>query len=194
MRSWLFGSVMRAYMRSPSTTTAGRREQAPAAMTSTTSLISNKRPTMASAATWLPPSRTYALPKAAGRAPSSPVGFCFGGRISFNQATSRQDLAGVVGFYGGVAEEGPDDSTAPVAQAPGYRCPVLGLFGGADRSITAEYVEAFGRALESSGIRHELVTYEGAPHSFFDRRFTEHAKASHDAWARVLAFIKDETN
>jgi dienelactone hydrolase len=61
---------------------------------------------------------------------------------------------------------------------------VLGLFGGADPSITTEHVEAFRRAPESSGIRHELVTYEGAPHSFFDRRFTEHAKASHDAWAR----------
>jgi carboxymethylenebutenolidase len=133
-------------------------------------------------------------PEGGGASAVFTVGFCFGGRISFNQATSRQDLAGVVGFYGRVAGEGPDDSTAPVAQAPGYRCPVLGLFGGADRGITAEHVEAFRRALESSGIRHELVTYEGAPHSFFDRRFTEHAKASHDAWARVLAFIKDETS
>lgn len=122
------------------------------------------------------------------------VGFCFGGRVSFNQAASRQDLAGVVGFYGRVAEEGADDSTAPVAQAPGFGCPVLGLFGGADPNIRAEHVEAFRRALHASGIPHELVTYEGAPHSFFDRRFAEHAKASHDAWARVLAFIKDETS
>jgi carboxymethylenebutenolidase len=118
------------------------------------------------------------------------VGFCFGGRISFNQA-SRRDLAGVVGFYGRVAEEGPDDSTAPVVQAPGYRSPVLGLFGGTDRGITAEDVEAFRRELDARGIRHELVTYEGAPHSFFDRRFREHSKATQDAWTRVLAFIRE---
>jgi carboxymethylenebutenolidase len=122
------------------------------------------------------------------------VGFCFGGRISFNQAASGRGLAGVVGFYGRVEAEEPDDPSAPVVQAPNYRCPVLGLFGGADRSITAEHVEAFRRALDESRIRHELITYEGAPHSFFDRTAAEHAAASQDAWTRVLAFIKDESS
>jgi carboxymethylenebutenolidase len=117
------------------------------------------------------------------------VGFCFGGRISFNQAASPQGLAGVVGFYGRVAEEGPGDPTAPVVQAPRYRCPVLGLFGGADPRITAEHVEAFRKALDSGRVRNELVIYQGAPHSFFDRAFTEYALASQDAWTRVLAFV-----
>jgi carboxymethylenebutenolidase len=120
------------------------------------------------------------------------VGFCFGGKISFNQAASRQDLAGVVGFYGRVAKEEPGDPSAPVVQARNYRCPVLGLFGGADPSITADDVEAFRRALVTSGIPHEILTYEDAPHSFFDRRFANHANASRDAWARVLAFIRQE--
>lgn len=122
------------------------------------------------------------------------VGFCFGGRMSFNEAASRQDLAGVVGFYGRVAEEELGDPSAPVVQAPSYRCPLLGLFGGADPGIPAEDVEAFRRALVASGIRHEIVTYEGAPHSFFDRRFANHASASQDAWARVLAFIRQESS
>ena len=130
-------------------------------------------------------------PEGGGASAVFTVGFCFGGRISFNQAASQQGLTGVVGFYGRVAEEEPGDWTAPVARAPGYRCPVLGLFGGADPNITAEHLEAFRRALDASGIRHELVTYEGAPHSFFDRRFADHAKASQDAWARVLAFIRE---
>jgi dienelactone hydrolase len=30
-------------------------------------------------------------------------------------------------------------------------------------------------------------SYAGAPHSFFDRRFEEHAEASEDAWRRVRA-------
>jgi carboxymethylenebutenolidase len=33
------------------------------------------------------------------------------------------------------------------------------------------------------------VVYPGAPHSFFDRSYKEHAEASTDAWRRVLAFI-----
>jgi carboxymethylenebutenolidase len=49
------------------------------------------------------------------------VGFCFGGRVSFNQSASRQDQAGVVGFYGRVEEEEPGGPTAPVVQAPSYR-------------------------------------------------------------------------
>jgi carboxymethylenebutenolidase len=34
-----------------------------------------------------------------------------------------------------------------------------------------------------------VVTYEGAPHSFFDRRQAEHQAASDDAWARVIRFV-----
>jgi len=131
-------------------------------------------------------------PEGGGASAVFTVGFCFGGRISFNQAASREELAGVVGFYGRVAEEEPGDPSAPVVQAPSYRCPVLGLFGGADPNIAAEHVEAFRRALVASGVPHEIVTYEGAPHSFFDRRFANHANASQDAWARVLAFIRQK--
>jgi len=38
-------------------------------------------------------------------------------------------------------------------------------------------------------VDYELVTYEAAPHSFFDRKQEEFAAASDDAWARTLAFI-----
>jgi carboxymethylenebutenolidase len=34
-----------------------------------------------------------------------------------------------------------------------------------------------------------VVIYPGAPHSFFDRRATDYADASADAWQRVLGFI-----
>jgi carboxymethylenebutenolidase len=74
-----------------------------------------------------------------------------------------QGLGGVVGLYGRVAEEEPGDPTAPVVQAPRYRCPVLGLFGDADPTITAEHVAAFREALDAGGIRNEVVIYQGAP-------------------------------
>jgi carboxymethylenebutenolidase len=88
-----------------------------------------------------------------------------------------------------VAEAEPGDPAAPLVQAPRYRCPVLGLFGGADPAITAEHVAAFREVLDAGRIRNELVVYQGAPHSFFDRAFTDYARASQDAWSRVLAFI-----
>lgn len=129
-------------------------------------------------------------PEGGGAAAVYTVGFCMGGRLSFNQAASGLGLAGVIGFYGRVAEEEPGDPTAPVVQAANYACPVLGLFGGADPKITTEHVEAFHEALEAAEVPNELVTYEGAPHSFFDRAFVEYESACQDAWTHVLTFVK----
>jgi carboxymethylenebutenolidase len=62
--------------------------------------------------------------------------------------------------------------------------------GGADTFITANYVEDFDKALTSAGLDHEVVSYPGAPHSFFDRSYEQHAEASKDAWQRILAFVE----
>ena len=45
-------------------------------------------------------------------------------------------------------------------------------------------------ALAAAGVEHEVVTYAGAPHSFFDRKQEEFADASEDAWRRVLDFLE----
>jgi carboxymethylenebutenolidase len=117
------------------------------------------------------------------------VGFCFGGRNSWLSAAGGHGLAGAVGFYGRPGR-GQDGSPGPAQRAVELDAPILGLMGGADQAITAEDVAAFEEALSVAGVEHELVTYEGAPHSFFDRRYEEHAEASEDAWRRVLAFIE----
>lgn len=117
------------------------------------------------------------------------VGFCFGGGESILAATSEElGLAGAVAFYGGLDRakwglESPKDRAAEV------RCPLLGLYGGEDQSIPTEMIERFDSDLDASGQPHEIVVYEGAPHSFFDRRQEEYAEASEDAWRRVLAFL-----
>jgi len=109
------------------------------------------------------------------------VGFCFGGRQSWLAAAEQDGLAGAVGFYG--------RPTEPAGRAAELTAPILALQAGADQNITAEDNAAFERALEAAGVEHELVTYEGAPHSFFDRKQEDYAAASEDAWARVLAFL-----
>jgi carboxymethylenebutenolidase len=109
------------------------------------------------------------------------VGFCFGGRNSWIAAASGHGLAGAVGFYG---------RPAPAAErAAEIAAPILALQAGADANITADDNAAFDRALTDAGVEQEIVTYEGAPHSFFDRKQEEFQAASDDAWARTLAFI-----
>jgi acetyl esterase/lipase len=61
--------------------------------------------------------------------------------------------------------------------------------GGDDPSIPPEDVAGLEAALSAAGVEHDVVTYEGAPHSFFDRKQEEFAEASEDAWTRTLAFI-----
>jgi carboxymethylenebutenolidase len=131
-----------------------------------------------------------ALRERTGAAEAVTVGFCFGGTQSFLASTNPElDLDGVVGFYGGLNPERWGDMS-PIYRAPDMRGPVLGLYGGADEGIPPDQIEAFEQALATAGVDHEIVVYPGAPHSFFDRRFEEHAEACADAWRRVLGFLQ----
>jgi carboxymethylenebutenolidase len=130
-----------------------------------------------------------ALRERTGAAAAVTVGFCFGGTQSFLAGTNPGlELDGVVGFYGGLSPE-RWGRMSPIHRAPDMRGPVLGLFGGEDPGIPPEQVDAFDRALAAAGVEHRIVTYPGAPHSFFDRRYEEHTLACEDAWRRVLGFL-----
>ncbi len=117
------------------------------------------------------------------------VGFCFGGRNSWLAAAGGHGLAGAIGFYGRPGE-GRDGAPGPAQRASELAAPILALQAGADQNITAGDNAAFDEALTAAGVEHEVVTYDGAPHSFFDRSQEEFAAASDDAWTRVLAFIE----
>lgn len=115
------------------------------------------------------------------------LGFCLGGRFAFQTAASRFGLAGAIGFYGAVQ---------PIRGAPGptqlahtFTAPILGIFGGADEGIPPELVTGFDEALTAAGVPHEIVTYPGAPHGFFDAGVDGFAAESADAWRRVEAFL-----
>ena len=122
------------------------------------------------------------------------VGFCFGGALSYLQAASGLDYAGVIGFYGWPSglKRWPD-RPKPVDAVPRYKCKVQSIFGGADEGIPPADVQGFDAALKKAGIKHDMKVYEGAPHSFFDRRQAEHQAASDDAWERVLHFVQAHT-
>jgi carboxymethylenebutenolidase len=116
------------------------------------------------------------------------VGFCFGGSNSWLQAAEGHGLAGAVGFYGSPTRERGGEPSV-VARVPEMECAILALQAGDDGHITAADNAAFEQALADAGVEHEIVTYDGAPHSFFDRKQEEFQGASDDAWSRTLSFI-----
>jgi carboxymethylenebutenolidase len=116
------------------------------------------------------------------------VGFCFGGRNSWLASAGGHGLAGAIGFYGRPGP-GNDGSPGPIQRTGEMTAPILALQGGDDPGIPVEDSQAFDQALTDAGVEHEVVIYDGAPHSFFDRKYEEFAADSEDAWNRVLAFV-----
>jgi carboxymethylenebutenolidase len=117
------------------------------------------------------------------------VGFCMGGSFVFLTGTdSSFGFAGLIPFYAGLARERAGKGSV-LQYAEHVRYPVLGLFGGADAGIPESDVRQLDEKLDTAGVEHHLITYPGAPHSFFDRRAAEFSEESADSWRRVLEFI-----
>jgi carboxymethylenebutenolidase len=110
------------------------------------------------------------------------VGFCFGGAMAWQLVqVGEPRLAAVVPFYG-PAPETPDFSRSMAA--------VLGVYAGRDDRVNASRDRAVA-ALERAGLVHEIRTFEGADHAFFnDTGPRYHAAAASDAWAALLAWLR----
>jgi carboxymethylenebutenolidase len=111
------------------------------------------------------------------------VGFCFGGGHSWRLAVEGIGLAGAMGFYGRPALV-EDAISAGRAVSP-----VLMLIAGADRATPVHDSLALADRLRAAGGEVTAHVFEGAPHSFFDRSFAEHATDCEEAWRLMLAFI-----
>lgn len=118
------------------------------------------------------------------------VGFCMGGTFTLLTGTNLAlGFGGLIPFYSGLTRDFGGVGTA-LDNATKVAYPVEAFFGGADAGIPEAAVSELDAKLDTAGIKHTVTTYPGAPHSFFDRRATEFASASADAWARLLAFIQ----
>ncbi len=118
------------------------------------------------------------------------MGFCMGGALSVYSSTEDLGLAGVIAFYAGMRRVW-DEKKGPLPDAARHaKVPVLGLFGGADQGISREQVQALDDILDKTGVSHSIHIYDGAPHSFFDRRYAEWKDACDDAWTRIFKFIE----
>lgn len=130
-----------------------------------------------------------ALRERTGAGAVATVGFCLGGFMSFEADADMPELSAVIGFYG-ILGRSRAGAPAPLDRTNEMRVPLLGLFGGADQAIPVEEVELFDARLGEAGLDHEIHVYPGAPHSFFDRRYEDHAEASADSWRRMLGFLE----
>ncbi|HMX20920.1 MAG TPA: dienelactone hydrolase family protein [Anaerolineales bacterium] len=111
------------------------------------------------------------------------LGFCYGGRTSLVYSLHNSKLAATVIFYGS-----PETDPEVLKSLPG---PVLGIFGGADQSISVEEVDQFDKALTTANIQHEITVYDGQPHAFVENvEGIQAGGAQGEAWAQMLAFLE----
>ena len=97
-----------------------------------------------------------------------------------------------VAFYGPVTGPTSDiQPTTPLDAARALKCPLLGLYGGADESIRqADVQEAAARA-RAAGQAVQIEVFPGAPHGFHaDYRATYQKDAAEAAWAHAMAWFK----
>jgi len=116
------------------------------------------------------------------------MGYCFGGAAVLELARSGVDLKGFVTFHGGLSTPAEQDYAATKGQ-------LLVLHGTADTSVSMDDFAKLAMELEASGIKHEMISYSGAPHAFtvFDsERYREDADKK--SWQRFTTFLKETLN
>jgi carboxymethylenebutenolidase len=109
------------------------------------------------------------------------TGFCFGGGMVWLLLASREPrLAAAAPFYGPFPEGG---------SLGGARAAVLGIYAGLDARVNASRAQARA-ALRSAGLQHQLVTFPGVDHAFFNPTGSRYdAEAAAAAYRRVLSWF-----
>jgi carboxymethylenebutenolidase len=109
------------------------------------------------------------------------IGFCFGGAMVWTLLASKEKrLAAAAPFYGPFPEGG---------NLSGARAAVLAVYGGLDSRVNATRAAA-RTALETAGLQHQIATFPGADHAFFNDTGARYdPKAAAQAEKRVLAWF-----
>jgi carboxymethylenebutenolidase len=111
------------------------------------------------------------------------IGWCLGGGWALETARLFPDhLDGMVMYYGQFVNDA--EVLAPL------QMPVLGLFGGRDKSIPTADVIAFRGKLNELGKNAKILIYPEADHAFANPSGGNYnAKAADDAWQETVAFL-----
>ena len=120
------------------------------------------------------------------------VGYCMGGTVA-----TFADTLGIVGaavsFYGGGVTNGRFGLPALVDLASQIKAPWMGLFGGLDKGIPMDQVDALEEAMAENDQTTEVIVYEEADHGFHcdDRTNVFNAEAAQDAAEKALEFFRE---
>jgi carboxymethylenebutenolidase len=125
------------------------------------------------------------------------TGFCWGGGVVWMAAARFAEFKAAAAWYGRLAAPksgdfgGEEKRQWPVEVAGQLHAPVLGLYAGLDKGITADSIEQMRAALKANHKKGEIVVYPNAQHGFHaDYRPTYNEAAARDGWARMLAWFK----
>ncbi len=122
------------------------------------------------------------------------IGYCFGGGVVLNMASSGADLKGVVGFHPGLSSVLP-------AEKGKVKAKILVCNGAADKFNPEETIKNFKAGLDSAKAEYRFVNYPDALHAFTNPAATEMGKkysmpiaynenADKKSWADMKEFFK----
>jgi len=118
------------------------------------------------------------------------TGFCWGGGATWLCCERFGEFKAGVAWYGPL-KPGGYPRTAPIELVKDLKAPVLGLYGGLDKGISAKDVDDMRAALKAAGKNDEIIVYPNADHGFLaDYRSSYNAEAAADGWKKMLAFFK----
>ena len=119
------------------------------------------------------------------------MGFCRGGRQTWLYAAHNPHLKAAVAFYGPVAgNTSPIQPKTVLDIAATIKCPLLGLYGGKDTSISPDDVKKAQAEAKAAGKTVDIIIYPDSPHGFHaDYRPSYHQADAEDAWKRAVAWF-----
>jgi carboxymethylenebutenolidase len=112
------------------------------------------------------------------------TGYCLGGSSSF-LADALVPLQASVSYYGGRISE-------MLERAGSLHAPILMFWGGLDKHIGPEKIQAAETAVREAGKTYANVVFSDADHGFFcDVRESYNPRAARESWALTLSFLQD---
>jgi carboxymethylenebutenolidase len=120
------------------------------------------------------------------------VGFCWGGRQAWLYAAHNPRLKAAVAWYGPLAY--PTSASRPKNPPDAVdelKVPTLGLYGGQDKSIPLDQIEAMRAKLAAVGGASRIIVYPDAGHAFYADYRPSYVKADAEAsWKEATAWLK----
>jgi carboxymethylenebutenolidase len=120
------------------------------------------------------------------------IGFGRGGRDTWLFAEHDSRLRSAVAFYGPVSgPTNPVQPHTPIHYAKNLKCPLLGLYGGADPYIPEADVFAAQARAHDAGKIVEIVYFPDAGPRFYDSSSPTYNRAdAQEAWSRTVTWLR----